>query len=524
MSKIVIMKKIMSLLLLCAAFGGCTPEADYATRRQDLRFDNPADWQFCSLSQFYVTSEVPDARVAFQLNQCNGRQITVSAESVAGVCILPTVITLPDGAQSSRIEAALSGVTGDEPGKYTLVVNIAYDGTRILQWPIEFELLPKPDFGVQMDPSFSGKVLIQTDKFRNDYKYNVLGTAYDSEKEMLYLKLPYQFGGGRHVELDSYRIEDGNGLDAGDRFRLELETETLADNGTEIDYVMIRVIGKMSGHQVIQISQLDLVVTDPADPNYEFRLDADNGVEFAPGRLKFRTFDIMHAHTMNVTGTEWLEIGYDTVHVASKSDPAKVRALLVQPLGRIDNPEEYPNPFLYQWGRPEDGHQRAFSNTNISSNSSTLSDNPATSDWITCSTAPAVWQENPSSDDKLWDNSLTGGKNNPCPPGYRIPSINEAMPFDAQYEAYGGSGHEYLRDWLSGFTGLRNGSNGKLNVNANVLLWTCSPNTYGITNINTRQAMALKGDAAGKAYAALNHPRGNGFPVRCISVSEIDIK
>ena len=479
----------------------CTPLADYESKIQDLRFDNPAGWQFINTSAFYVDSDISETSVQFQVNQCNGRTVTVSAEPVAGIYIQPEEIALPSGAAPATISASLAGTTCSTPGTYTLVVDITYDSGKKISWPVSFELLQRPDFGVQMDPIFAGNALIETERFRSDYKYNVIGTEYDSDTEMLYLKLPYQFGGGRTISIDSYEISDENGNDLKDEWSLSIENPELADNAEDMEYVLIGLTGKAAGKKTVIISDLELSVTDPDDNGYKYVIGSENGITFADGRLKFRIFDIIHTHRMNPDGSETLDIGYDTELVPSSTDPSKGRMLIVQPLGRIDNPDEYINPFLYQWGRKEDGHQRAYTNQNCSGISGTLSDNPLVSDFIKSS---GTWQENPSLDDALWDDTETGGVNNPCPEGYRIPSIEEA---------------DYMRDWLSGFSGLRRNNNGTIVTNANILVWSCSPHP-------TDQTKALSFDGtktSGASYSSRNDARGNGFPVRCISIQEINI-
>jgi hypothetical protein len=70
---------------------------------------------------------------------------------------------------------------------------------------------------------------------------------------------------------------------------------------------------------------------------------------------------------------------------------------------------------LYQWGRSADGHQLRDSQVsfNIVNN-----DNPANSNFIGTS---KYWQI--PQNDNLWQG--VNGKNNPCPTGYRIPTLKE---------------------------------------------------------------------------------------------------
>jgi hypothetical protein len=73
---------------------------------------------------------------------------------------------------------------------------------------------------------------------------------------------------------------------------------------------------------------------------------------------------------------------------------------------------------LYQWGRGADGHQKRNSST-----TSTLStsDTPPHGSFILAPNSPWDWR-NPKNDN-LWQG--VNGINNPCPLGYRIPTIAE---------------------------------------------------------------------------------------------------
>ncbi|MHA8093241.1 hypothetical protein V7S78_12070, partial [Aquirufa regiilacus] len=73
---------------------------------------------------------------------------------------------------------------------------------------------------------------------------------------------------------------------------------------------------------------------------------------------------------------------------------------------------------LYQWGRGADGHQFRTSKT-----ISTLSklNNPGHSDFIATDKSPFDWRE--GQNDKFWQG--VDGINNPCPNGFRIPTIDE---------------------------------------------------------------------------------------------------
>jgi hypothetical protein len=73
---------------------------------------------------------------------------------------------------------------------------------------------------------------------------------------------------------------------------------------------------------------------------------------------------------------------------------------------------------LYQWGRRADGHQKRNSPT-----TSTLSatDTPAHGNFIFAPNSPFDWLS--PHNNNLWQG--VNGVNNPCPVGYRIPTIAE---------------------------------------------------------------------------------------------------
>ena len=73
---------------------------------------------------------------------------------------------------------------------------------------------------------------------------------------------------------------------------------------------------------------------------------------------------------------------------------------------------------LYQWGRGADGHQLRTSST-TSTQSST--DVPGNADYILNNISPYDWRS--TKNDNLWQG--VNGVNNPCPSGYRLPTIAE---------------------------------------------------------------------------------------------------
>ena len=90
---------------------------------------------------------------------------------------------------------------------------------------------------------------------------------------------------------------------------------------------------------------------------------------------------------------------------------------------------------LYQWGRATDGHEKRFSSiTRTISNS----DKPGHGSFILES--PPIWDWRVPRNDSLWQGVT--GTNNPCPKGYRLPTIEElnternSWPFNNSEGAY----------------------------------------------------------------------------------------
>jgi len=75
---------------------------------------------------------------------------------------------------------------------------------------------------------------------------------------------------------------------------------------------------------------------------------------------------------------------------------------------------------LYQWGRAADGHQKR---TSISTNNFSSTDQPPNSSFIMKDSLSSPYDWRIGQNANLWQG--VNGKNNPCPVGYRLPTISE---------------------------------------------------------------------------------------------------
>lgn len=181
---------------------------------------------------------------------------------------------------------------------------------------------------------------------------------------------------------------------------------------------------------------------------------------------------------------------------------------------------------LFQWGRGVDGHQSRSSSTSstrassyLNPGSSFITDSPVSGDWLA------------TRNDSLWQG--VSGVNNPCPSGYRLPTISE---WNAEISAGGWS--IYTDTEASSLklptAGYRNGINGNV-VNSKSGYTNADINSYGpyilggywTSTVHTSTSIY---DNAGPRYDSwILHisytsgsvggavmPRDTGFSVRCI--------
>ncbi|MBN2777280.1 MAG: hypothetical protein JXR36_06545 [Bacteroidales bacterium] len=185
---------------------------------------------------------------------------------------------------------------------------------------------------------------------------------------------------------------------------------------TESDLTNHQGAIEITESQIIDLGSYLEVESDPrvpggSQPGEMQYYDGSEWITVAPGK-NGQTLTIVNGvptwasqHSVNevynsVTGRTWMDRNLGATQVATSST------------------DQAAYGYYYQWGRANDGHQLYFSDT-----TRTLSqtDEPVHSDFIIAANMVGDWYS--TGNDNLWQG--VNGKNNPCPSGYRIPTITE---------------------------------------------------------------------------------------------------
>jgi len=160
---------------------------------------------------------------------------------------------------------------------------------------------------------------------------------------------------------------------------------------------------------------------------------------------------------------------------------------------------------LVQWGRKLDGHELInwtsdAQGTPVNGTTTAKSDNPTNALYII---GGADWRV--TQNDNLWNG--VNAANNPCPAGYRVPSITEVTALNL-----GNISNAYSTPMKYTRPALRRGTDGNLTSNIGVVLdmWTSTPG-----NGDYAQSVSIHPDSANNTSGSL-FTRSFGMTIRCI--------
>lgn len=200
--------------------------------------------------------------------------------------------------------------------------------------------------------------------------------------------------------------------------------------------------------------------------------------------------------TVNVAG--------DPAPVGTVYNPATGEVWMDRNLGAsrvatsYNDPEAYGD--LYQWGRGTDGHEKR--NSGITSVLSST-DDPGHGNFITTSSYPYDWRS--PQNDNLWQGE--SGINNPCPAGFRLPTITELETerFSWSSNDYYGAFGSPLKLVAAGYRNLFDGTvYGAVSIG---YYWSSTVYTPGARNLAVYSVGATTYDGLSRAY---------GLSARCL--------
>lgn len=154
---------------------------------------------------------------------------------------------------------------------------------------------------------------------------------------------------------------------------------------------------------------------------------------------------------------------------------------------------------LFQWGRSDDGHQDRQSNT---TDGPVDTDTPGHGDFITAY-HHSNWDWRFPHNDNLWQG--VGSINNPCPPGWRIPTESELQ---AEVQSWSSENIDggFASPLKWSLTGTRNHEGVAFDIGKYGLVWSSTVNGPAVR-------ILIYGDNEAGFH---NYTRANGVSVRCV--------
>ncbi|MBS4013618.1 MAG: hypothetical protein KGZ97_07640 [Bacteroidetes bacterium] len=161
---------------------------------------------------------------------------------------------------------------------------------------------------------------------------------------------------------------------------------------------------------------------------------------------------------------------------------------------------------LYQWGRATDGHEKRFSG---STSSLSNSNNPGHGNFILSPDSPFDWIS--PQNDNLWQGE--SGQNNPCPTGFRLPTIAEWEAERLSWNTNNADG-AFASPLKLPITGER------LSIDGSIVNEDSYGNYWSSTFVET-QSTLLSFNISNASTIAAN--RAQGISVRCIRDNSLEL-
>ena len=401
-----------------------------------------------------------------------GKSIQYSNEVNVKTLNIPTISLISvqvnfSGAQSVRYEFAIPSDGGSAVTAKGVVWSTSSNPT------VELSTKTSDGIGTQgIVKVMYGGLAIGTKFYMRAYATNSIGTAYSNEIVFTTLNIPelttdaIVFVTSRHAKLGGTVTSDG-----GSAVTSRGVVWSTSSNPT-ISLTTKTSDGKYTGGFQSVITGL------ASNTKYYVRAYATNNVGTSYGNeISFTTLPPLTGGLVyGSNGRIWMDRNLGAWRTANQREDG----------GAVGD--------LYQWGRGADGHQNMESRTTANKS---IQDSPGHSLFITG--IASDWRI--TKNDNLWQG--VNGVNNPCPAGFRLPTMNEWK--DEIISWNGVHSDLAFSSPLKIPVGYFRNSDGRLNATGAGGYWTSSVDGGGAIILNFMNNSQF-----------FTYPRGWGFCVRCI--------